>query len=113
MLYEVITLYWATNMVLSIAQQWKINKVVEQEQESEDEQFVEDSESQTPSYDFLDEQTDGLDNDTTSPTDDLDADTSAEDSDTSEDSSEVSDFVFEQDDGLEPEPDYFAAGTES
>ena len=85
----------------------------DQEQESEDEKYVEDSEPQTPTYDFLDEQTDDLDNDTTSPTDDLDADTSTEDSDTTEDSSEVSDFVFEQDDGLEPEPDYFAAGTES
>jgi YidC/Oxa1 family membrane protein insertase len=27
-----LVLYWATNTVLSIAQQWKINRVVEQEE---------------------------------------------------------------------------------
>ena len=29
-----LVLYWATNTVLSIAQQWKINKVVEKEEKS-------------------------------------------------------------------------------
>jgi len=29
-----LVLYWATNTVLSIAQQWKINKVVEKEEKA-------------------------------------------------------------------------------
>jgi predicted Zn finger-like uncharacterized protein len=86
---------------------------MEEDEESSRHEADNSTRSPSPSFDFLDGRTDGFEEDTRPSTETIETALPTEDLRVEEDSTELSDFILEQDDGLAPEPDYFAAGTES